>query len=263
MPEIKTLQEHCSYVEGLCRVSFWFAKRWLTEKLPGESVGALLRAHTPLLYHALNYPRDAWGTDPECLAILAEAERHADASPADFEEAMWAYLAPLAARRAEMNYPRAVGVSAPASWNCGSLKYDPPSPKLPEGWCTFHIANAVFPQSIFDIPDYLPYCLLLLMRESEIRFGSRILYTSTWLNCRPDFLAYFPQEWQDNLEPLPGTPPIPSWHFGWWGQLVTGRGTINPRAERFVRENGYLRHVCRSSHCSYENLRRHLKEEYL
>ena len=74
---------------------------------------------------------------------------------------------------------------------------------------------------------------------------------------------YFPQEWRDNLEKAPSTPPVPQWHYGWWGQLVTGKGTINPKTDAFVRENGYLKYNCLSSHCTFENMRKHLKEVYL
>ena len=154
-------------------------------------------------------------------------------------------------------------MKAPASWNCGSLKYDvPAAAALESGRVVFHIANAVGPKSIFEDPDYLPHCFLLLMKESEFRFGVNVLFTSTWLNEKKAFLACFPQEWLDNLSPRPEEKPVPRWHFGWWGQLVTGRGTINPKAEKFVRENGYLKYCCLASHCSFENMRKHLREKF-
>jgi hypothetical protein len=196
--------------------------------------------------------------------MLDRADRLADLEPEEFEEAMWNEIKELAAKRAELNYPNAVGVKAPASWNCGSLKYDPPSehPNLDPDQVTFHIANAVGPKSIFDDPDYLPHCFLLLMKEAEFRFGSHTLFTSTWLNEREAFLNCFPQEWRDNMAPRPAERPVPPWSFGTWGQLVTRRGTINPKAEQFVRENGYLKYICRPSHCSFESMRKHLKAKF-
>ena len=263
MPELKTQEEHFEYMKQLARVSFYFARKWLVLRFPGRNLGELIRDYTPILYHGLNYLPAIWDTDPDCRRIMDCADRLANLAPEDFEERMWNEIRTLTEKRAEMNYPTAVGVAAPASWNCGSLKYDPPSGKKPEGWVTFHIANAVGPNSIFDDPEYLAYCFLLLMKESEFRFGVNVLYTSTWLNDRAVFIRFFPQEWQDNMSPRPEEKPVPRWHFGWWGQLVTSRGTINPKAERFVRENGFLRYACRESHCSFENMRRHIQENIL
>lgn len=259
----KSLDEHARYVEDMVRVSLYFASKWLKPRFPESSISELIEKHTPLLYHGLNYLQPEQKTNEHCLDILQTANEMSDLSPNEFEEKMWAYIAPHALERAELNYPKAVGVAAPASWNCGSLKYDLPSPSFPEGWINFHIANAVGPQSIFDTEDYLPWCFMLLMKETEVRFGSRVLRTGTWLNCREDWLRYFPQEWHDNLQPMSEAPDVPAWHFGFWGQIVTGRGTINPKAVRYVRETGHLRYFCRSSHCSFENMRKHLKENFL
>ena len=264
MPVIKTVGEHCQYVEGIARVSFFFARKWLAPRFPEKNIGELIRDHTPLLYHGLNYLPGVWSENSECREILAKSDRLANLEPEEFEETMWDEIRELAAGRAEISYSTSVGVKAPASWNCGSLKYDPPSehPNQDPGQATFHIANAVCPKSIFDDPDYLPHCFLLLMKEAQFRFGCHTLATSTWLNEKPAFLAFFPEEWLDNMSPRPEDLPIPRWHFGWWGQLVTGRGTINPKAEKFVRENGHLKYCCRASHCSFENMRKHLKEKF-
>ena len=263
MPELKTQEEHFEYMKHFARVSFYFARKWLVPRFPERKIGELIRDHTPILYHGLNYAPGIWNTDPDCRRIMDTADRLAELPPNEFEESMWHEIEELTAKRADLNYPTAVGVAAPASWNCGSLKYDPPNGKLPEGWVTFHIANAVGPHSIFDDPDYLAWCFLLLMKESEIRYGANVLFTSTWLNENTKFLHFFPQEWLDNMAPRPEDHPIPCWHFGWWGQLITARGTINPKMDKFVRENGHLKYACRSSHCSFENMRRHLKENIL
>ena len=264
MPELKTLEEHRKYVEDFARVSFFFARKWLVKKIPDQPISELIRAHTPLLYHGLNYLPGIWKDDPECQDILARADRLAALEPEEFENAMWDEIKDLAAKRADLYYPNAVGVKGPASWNCGSLKYDPPAehPTNPPERVVFHIANAVGPKSIFEDPDYLPCCFMLLMKEAEFRFGCTELSTSTWLNERAAFLNCFPQEWQDNLTPHPEEPQVPGWHFGWWGQLVTRRGTVSHAADKFVRENGYLKYYPRSSHCSFENMRKHLKANF-
>ena len=259
---LKTLEEHCEYVEGLARVSFFFARKWLAPKFPEKKISKLILDHTPLLYHGLNYLPEDWQNNPECQEILFRADRLASLSPEKFEETLWSEIKESAEKRAELNYPNSVGVKAPASWNCGSLKYDPPKEGQPEGWVTFHIANSVGPHSIFEDKEYLALCFMLLMKEAQISFNANVLYTGTWLNENERFLAYFPQEYLDNLSPRPAVPPVPQWHFGCWGQIVTRRGTINSKAEKFVRENGYLKYICRASHCSFENMRRHLKEKF-
>jgi len=260
--EKKTPKEHCQYVEDLCRLSYYYARRWLTQEFPEESVGELLKNHTPLFYHALGYASNTWGTEPVCQWIIKEAESLGKYAPEEFEEALWEITAPLARKRADENYAKSVGVAAPASWNCGSLKYDAPNPNRPDGFISFHIANAVGPNSVFSDPEYLAYCFMLLMKEAEIRYGGKSLSTATWLNSREDFLKYFPEEWRENLSVVRHR-QIPSWHFGYWGQLVNARGMVNKGAEAFVRENGYLKYSYRSSHCSFENMRRHLKEVFL
>ena len=263
MPELKTLEEHCQFIESWCRTSFFAGKKHFAPKKPEVAVGDIIRNCTPLLYHGLNYAPATWETNEECLAIIDKANKLADLSPEDFEEEMWRFIEKDAMIRAKKFYPDSVGVKGPASWKCGSLTYDPPKPTQPEGWVTFHIANAVGPQSIFDVKDYLPWCFMLLMKEAEIRFGAHELTTGTWLNENDRFLAYFPQEYLDNMSPRPEEPPVPQWHFGWWGQMVSGRGTINTKVEAFVREKGYLPRNCRSSHCSIESMRKHLKENFL
>ncbi|MBQ6470685.1 MAG: hypothetical protein IJJ33_01755 [Victivallales bacterium] len=265
MPEVKSKQEHAEYVERLVRVSFFFARRWLAPRFPDTSIGELLREHTPALFHGLGYRPEEWRAHPECLDILGRADRLASLEPTEFECALWEEISLLARRRAEMTYPDSVGVRPPDAWNCGSLKYDAPNGcgESAAGRVVFHIANAIAPRSILDEPEYLARCFLLLMRETELRFGARELFTSTWLNEHPGFLALFPAEWHGNMQDRATVDPaLPRWHFGWWGQLVTGRGTVNPAAERFVRETGCLKYACLASHCSFVCMRRHLKENF-
>ena len=263
--KLKTLEEHCEMVEQMGKLSFFLASRWRKEKRSDKTPGELIRDHTPFFYHGLNHLdyKTKWD-NPECQRILAHADELQQLPPEEFEVQMWAFVRDHAMKRAEQFYPESVGIKVDPGWNCGSLKYDPPAehPTLPPGKVVFHIANAVSPHSIFDDPAYLPHCFLLLMKEAELRFGCNVLCTSTWLNEKQAFLDCFPQEWHCNLSPRPETMQLPSWHFGWWGQLITRRGTINPQMVNFIRENGILKYLCRSSHCSFENMRKHLKEHF-
>ena len=251
----KTLEEHKAYVEQMARISFFFAKR-LKKKKPDKSLGELLRDHTPLLHHALNYPdyETKWN-NPDCLRIVKKVNELEDSSAQEFEEIMYSWIKKLAMERAERFYPTSVGVQVPPDYNAGSLKYDPPKDKLPSNYCNFHIANAVFSSSIFKDPQYLPRCFMELMDKSEKEYNYNVLHTGTWLNDESRWLALFPEEWHKNLSL--GSDST-GWSFGYWGQLVTARGTFNEKAGQYVREHGKLKYKCRSSHCSFEAMRKHL-----
>lgn len=261
LAQVKSLEEHFTYTERLARISFFYARKYLVKKAPGKSLGECIRDHTPLLYHSLFHYEAAtkWSSEP-CQRILARANEMADLPPEEFEERMWESIRDYSRQRAEENYPMAVGVTAPPSWHCGSLTYDPPQGQ-PDGWVVFHIANGVGPHSIFEDPEYLPCCFRLLMKETEVKYNSNTLTTSTWLNDRPRWLALFPQEWHDNLSPKDPN-ALPAWSVASWGQIITSRGTVDPKREQAVRDTGILKYATRKSHCSFENLRRRL-DDYL
>ena len=111
---LKTPQEHFEYARDMVRVSFFFAKKFLTKKFSDKTVGELIREHTPALYHGLNYKdhQTRWD-NPDCNRILARANELSALSPEDFEEEMWKSVEELTRKRAEINYPDAVGIKAP------------------------------------------------------------------------------------------------------------------------------------------------------
>ena len=257
----KTLAEHKEYIEKMARLSFFFARR-LKDKNPETPLSDLLRDRTPLLYHGLNYPDylTKWN-NPDCQRILKKADELSNLPAPEFEERMFAEIKDLAMERAERFYPESVGIDN-VPWGKDSphsLKLDPPDPKGKRAlnWCNFHIANAVAPRSIYDDPRYLPECFMEIMARGEKEYGFDTLCTGTWLDDVPRWLALFPQEWIDNLSPRRDTT---GWTFGNWGQLVTARGTFNDKAGQYARENLTLRYKCRSSHCSFAAMRKHLEE---
>jgi hypothetical protein len=258
-PTLKTLDEHREYVEKMARLSFYFA-RCLKDKMPESTLGELVSMRTPLFYHTLEYQdyQTKWD-NPDCQAIIARANELGNLPPSEFEERMFASIHDLAMERAEKFYPKSVGMPGhlPPDWNVGSLKYDPPKPNLQPNWCCFHIANALAPRSFYDDPRHLPECFMELMDRSAKEYGYDTLYTATWLNDHPRWLALFPEEWHKNLSE---GKDIVGWSFGNWGQLVTARGTFNDKAGQFAREHVTLKYKARSSHCSFENMRAHLRE---
>lgn len=251
----KTLGEHCKYVEEMSRVSFYCAFLW-HKQLPELDLEEVIRRHTPLFYHAL---------DLEPKIIIPGFKILKAGTAEEFEERMWEQIKPLAIARATRFYHSSVGMCAPEDWNCGSLKYDCPLPGLPRNYCNFHIANAVAPRSIFDDPDYLPGCFLLLVEKSSKEYGFDTLRTSTWLCDEPRFLACLPDEWRENrvLQPYyEDKPEIPGWSFGNWGQLVTARGTFNIKMGEYVRKNLTMRYKTYISQCSFKNLVEHIERNF-
>ena len=102
-------------------------------------------------------------------------------------------------------------------------------------------------------------CFKLLMKETELRYGADTLTTTTWLNDRPRWLAFFPEEWQQNLSPR-DEKRIPGVTVGDWGPIINARGCINPKWEALIRETGHLPYCVRTGFCSYTAMRRHLDE---
>jgi len=139
-------------------------------------------------------------------------------------------------------------------YQCGCLKYDPPYKQWPHRvW--FHIANPLMPCSIFDDPGYVPGCLRDLMTRSAAEFDVYELGTNTWLNSYSRWSEYFPDEWRNNLGP---EIKDVKWHFGFWGQFLTARGTFNERNGRQLRETGEFPFWPRQAWCTFEALRKHL-----
>lgn len=258
MNTLKSLEEHLFSIETMARLSFFYAARWLKmEFAPEKSMSDCLSCHTPLLFHGLIcYDREKWQEHPACRLIMDEADKLADLAPDRFENAMWEKCGAAIRQRAEETYSDSRGIGTPPSWNCGSLKYDPPRPETPNV-CAFHIYNTVPPHSIFEDTEYLVCCFRLLMKETELRYGADTLTTSTWLNDRSRWLKFFPDEWQQNLSPR-DTGRLPGVTVGDWGFIIDARGCINPKWDLYIRENGRFPFYQRKSHCSYTAMRQHL-----
>ena len=254
--DVKSRDEHRDYIRSLARISFFFGYGW-HQSHPDEGIADVIRNRTPLFHHALSLMRNEGESHPVWQALLSSAESAVSAArdADEFEQIMFAEVVDFADERADRFYPESVGVKMPEDWNVRSLKYDPPVKGLPPNHCNFHIANALAPRSMLDDREHLPSCFLELMDRSEAEYGSDTLRTFTWLNDHPGWLAFFPQEWHDNLGPRDESV---SWNFGYWGQLVNARGAFNDKLSRYVREHGELRYKPRASHCSFSAMREHL-----
>lgn len=256
----KTCDEHRAYLHQIVWLKLWFVWHWLRGH-PEETFTKVLRERVDIYRKldlnpgGLNPPQIDW-EDPRWQALEAEAERlyliyRGDVSSMRFEsEAFEVFRAGLDAR-AHRDFTDCSGLSP---YEYGSIRFDGPAAGSTRVF--IHIGNAVTPHSIFDDPAYLPECLLETMRRAEA-LGATELETFTWLNAHPRWLALFPAEWQARLGAPDGNI---LWHYGYWGQFITGRGTFHARRAQQFRETGVMPFLPRTSWCGFIALRAHLAE---
>ena len=182
------------------------------------------------------------------------AESKEDANADLFEFTAFEHVKPILKTFAEKTF----GSTAKfAEYQCGCLKYDNPKQDDPKT-VDFHIGNAVAPKSIFTDPGYLESCFFELMKQAQEKFGADSLQTNTWLNSLPKWLEYFPEEWQQNLQPEDKNV---FWHFGFWGQFISAKGTFNAKYGQILRDTGEFPFYPRKSKCSFKEMRKHLENK--
>lgn len=263
MANPKTLDEHREYLYQMVKLQFFFLRNWLSGH-PKETLSAVLRNRidiyrkTSINKELLN-PVATKFDCPEWLELEHRLElvyKQYKDNAAAFEEAAFAVFKPTIDERVEKDYK---DESRLAGYQCGSLRYNEHEDSLKHETTSFHIANALQPESIFADPQYLPRCFLELMRQTSQKYGSIKLYTGTWLNSLPRWLELFPQEWQDNLS---HENTDVQWHYGFWGQFITARGTFNYKYGEIMRQTGKMPFYPKNSSCSFVNMKKHLKEKY-
>ncbi len=261
MSNVLSYPEYASFLHELTGLQLHFAWRWAREH-PGEPIRDILRNRVDLCRktdpeprHAdiatLDFQRPAWLELEKALTAACEAARTADA----FEARARACVGPVVEAFARKTYG---STAKQEEYQCGSLKYDAPLASAP-ATVAFHIGNAIAPASIFADPLYLPNCLRHLMDQAEERYGAQALVTTTWLNSLPKWLALFPDEWQTNLS---AEDRNVQWHYGFWGQFISAKGTLNARYAQSLRDTGRFPFYPRTSHCSFKALRNHLRDTF-
>ncbi len=251
--------EFLQFLLDLTSLQLHFAWRWADEH-PGETIREVLRHRVDLCRKTDPVPADydiatqdftrpAW---VELENRLAAIHTHVK-SAAEFEAQAVECVRPVLETFARKTFGSTVKI---AGYQCGSLMYDTPEAVTP-GVVNFHIGNAIAPVSIFADPGYLPHCLSDLMNQTEAKYGANILKTGTWLNSFPKWLELFPAEWQTSLSPINTSV---GWHYGFWGQFVSAKGTLNIKYARHLRDTGAFPFYPREGRCSFAALRGHLKQ---
>jgi hypothetical protein len=257
----KTLEEHRDYLYQIVLLKLFFMHHWLAGHPLEKPVDVLrnridIYRKTDANPYGLSPAKIDWDApDWQVLeqALLQIYDRcHQDV--ATFEKEGFAVLRTSIDARVERDFR---DTSHLGHYQCGSLRHNVHDAPLKE--VGFHIANRISPKSIFDDRLYLPCCFMVLMKHVEVQYQAEFITTGTWLNSNSKWLSLFPQEWHDNL----GEPESDvQWHYGYWGQFITARGTFNGKLGEYTRQNGKLKYYPRASKCSIFNMRRHITETY-
>lgn len=260
-PPVKTPAEHREYVHESARLMLSFAWKWARGHRE-ETVGGIIVRRTMIPeFSGLARGGDAGAEERLARALpLAAVERvhrlpRGRSDETFFEAAAFEILRPLLDAHLEEGYRRDLPPED-AGRRRSSLRREPaPRPPMPPNWCVFHITNALAPRSFLEDGAYLTGCFAGLMARSEAEHGCDTLYTFTWLNDCPRWLALFPEEWRRNLGP-----PDESvgGNLGYWGQIVTARRTFNRKTGLQIRETGRLKYRPRAAHCSFPAMRARL-----
>jgi hypothetical protein len=255
-PAPKSIREHQEYLHEIVKLKLFFIWRWKAA-YPEEPLRDILRNRVDIyrktrVNTGLLNPAELRFDSPEWLALEAELEAaHQEFrdDPDGFERRGFEIFRAVVDERLEKDFNDRSGL---AGYQCGSLRFDEHEGRGDVPLIGFHIANAVAPASIFDDPAYLPRCFMDLMDKAERKYRSSRLGTSTWMNSSPRWLELFPREWLDNLGP---ESKDVQWHYGFWGQFISSRGTLNRAAAEHLRRTGELLFYPRKSDCSFTAMR--------
>ena len=255
---VKTLEEHRQYLHEIVRLKVWYL--WCRlHTYPEEDLRFVLRERVDIYRKTdanpegmnpkvLHFDEPAWLQMEEALQALWEEKKR---EARRFEDEGFRIFQPSVDARCERDFSERPYV---LDYKCGSLTYDDPPPECPQR-VGFHIANANAPRSIFEPQSHLADCLRRVMDGAAREFGATELRTGTWLNSHPRFLAYFPDCWRERLSPINDDV---RWHFSWWGQFLTARGTFHEKPAARLRSTGLFPMPSRDSWCSFDELRTHL-----
>ena len=259
----KSVAEHRDYLYQIVRLKLFFLQHWCAAH-PEENFRQALRKRVDIYRKtdantgwlnptSLEWEGPAWQKLETGLEAVYRKYHHEAAA---FEEYGFAVLQSSIDARVERDYLDRSGLEG---YQCGSLRHELQLFPERKDTIVFHIANALCPCSIFDDPLYLPDCFMALMRRVEILYGAKNIFTHTWLNSHPAWLALFPPEWQQSLDaPFRDV----QWHYGFWGQFITARGTFNAKAGQQLRTTGELPYYPRAGQCSIAAMRHHLEKNF-
>ncbi len=264
-PQPKTLEEHREYLYGIVKLKLFYLHVRQTELDPDEPFRDAIRNRVdiyrkteanpgPLNPVTLHFDEPAWRVmEDQALALMEKYNSSSESDRKNFEEEAFPVFKDSIDLRCERDY---LDPTVLARYQCGSLRHDLQLNQ--EGYLGFHIANSVCPRSIFDDPLHLPRCFRALLRIAEEDFHAKGLVTNTWLNSSERWLGCLPQAWRNNLAEPMDPVKTAAWHYGWWGQFISARGTLQKKNADFMRANKTFPYLPRTSHATLSEFKEHL-----
>ncbi len=217
---------------------------------PETAFSEILKKHTMLSWALRNSTAECSDYPVSALAFLEESDSNLDQAAEKF--------------RPELEKIAMANSSSAQVWNPlfkpgMSLRWQGPHPDLEPNVCIVHMWNGVAPKSFLNEKRYLAENFMSILDESQAAHPFDTLRTFSWLNANPRFLAFFPQEWHDNLqEPHQGIYA----NMGFLGQFVSADGRLNKKTAQMYLDSGELPFKPRMAYCSYDAMREHLKKNF-
>ncbi len=240
--ERKNSDEHYELLQELVKLSLWFSADW-KYKHPEEPLWEILKNRT-FLFAAVDANSvglfDVPQMDGYWFSLLQSIllAYKPNMSPDDFQQAGWELLLPFVGGRtardlADLHHHRAFDCYGNSCFTHGEV--------MKGELLEFHIANTLYPDSIFRHPDYMESCLDQLIQDAK-EGGASGVTTTTWLNEVDRWVNIFPDTWKNSLsEPITDV----GWHLGFWGQCLTSRHCFSSVAGDYFREHGRFRYMMR------------------
>jgi hypothetical protein len=264
IPDLITPEEYLDYLVSSVRLKLWFCWHFLSDHPEDTFVDTIqnrvdIWRRTSLNPNFLDGPLGSLET-VEWKSLIAALEEiyiknRQSGSAKSFEDESISVLTPFLLLRVDRDICDITNKVDLGKYQCGSLRYDLEPVKDNPQRISFHIANACYPLSPFADPGYFPRCFIDMMNQCQEKFKVTEISTTTWLNSYPKWLKLFPSEWSDNMG-VPDTNVY--WHYGFWGQFITGRRTFNHKLGQQFRDTGCIPYPMRSSWCTISAMRKHL-----
>ena len=266
-PLPKTLEEHREYLYGIVKLQLFYLHLRQTEQDPNEPFRDAIRNRVDIYRKTeanpealnpvtLHFDAPAWLVmEDQALALMEKYNSSSEADRKNFEEEAFLVFKDSIDQRCERDYLDPSGL---ANYQCGSLRHNLELDR--NGYLGFHIANSVCPHSIFDDPLHIPRCMKALVKAAEETYHAKGLATGTWLNGSERWLACFPKAWTDNLSAPADPVKSVAWHYGWWGQFISARRTLQKKNAAFMRANKTFPYLPRYSHATIAEFKEHLAQ---
>ncbi len=240
--ERKNDNDHYELLQELVKLSLWFGAHW-KHTHSEEPLWKILKDRT-FLFAAVDPNRESLFDVPHMdsywFPLLQKVllAYNPQMNPDDFEQVGWNLLAPFVGGRTARDLSE---LHNHKTFECYGNSCFAHGEVVKGELLEFHIANTLYPDSLFRHPDYVESCLHKLIQDAK-EGGAIGITTTTWLNEVDRWVDMFPSSWKRSLsEPITDV----GWHLGFWGQCLTSRQCFSFGSGDFFREHGHFRYMMR------------------